>query len=95
MGEIERKIVCVYIGDRQPSRGKERITRFGSVFVCVIRGNIVLGRSRFCLCFKSIRHSSGLAKEIVFICQMLIRNVWGVYIERENSLDVKETLFNS
>lgn len=43
MGEIERKIVCVYIGDRQPSKGKERITRFGSVFVCVIRGNIGWG----------------------------------------------------
>lgn len=43
MGEIERKIVCEYIGDRQPARGKERITRFGSVFVCVIRGNIGWG----------------------------------------------------
>lgn len=45
-----------------------------------------LGRSRFCFHFKSIRHSSGLAKEIVFICQMLIKNVWRSIYSRKREI---------
>lgn len=59
--------MCVY--KRQSKREREN----NKIGVCLsVSFEVTYGE-------KSIRHSSGLAKEIFLICQMLIKKYLGVY----------------